>query len=249
MKLASSRMIATAIGAACIALSSYAEIRKIASIKLDDDGRVEADSVAIEDSAELAQHVADALASSTNLPFAVTTRGDNSYDVSPFDLHLTQMKPDQGGGGIDPETGEYHFTVIRYWFDPDAAKDSSGYPADRIEAVLYDTTFNNRSAVAEYSIFLSGEVFATVTAPITSYSIDFGGGVIATINPIESVVYSAELDKKLDSRLLQTTNTLSNVAFTGDYRSLTNLPGFEIRAIEQDDKVTYKLFQTTPKKE
>lgn len=225
------------------------EVRKIASIKINDVGKVEAESVALEDSEELANTVAEAVVASTNLPFAKFSRGDNSWNVTPFDITLAQIKPDEGSGGIDPETGEYHFTVERYWFDPDAERGSSGLPADRIVATLKDTTFNNTAAVAQWDIYISDELFSTVVAPIGVYTINFGGGVIANLNPIETVVYSAELERTLDVRLASTTNTLSSVAFTGDYRSLSNIPDHEIRASKRNGKIVYQLFQTTPTKE
>lgn len=225
------------------------EVRKVATLKLNDVGKVEAESVALEDSSEIAEAITSSLLASTNHPFASYQRGDNSWSITPLNLSLTQIKPDQGGGGIDVETGEYHFTVSRYWFDPDAERNADGLPEDYIVAVLHDTTFNSKDAVPEWSLYVSGILFGTVTAPIGIYAIDFGGGVLATLNPIEQVVYSAELDQKMDSKILAVTNTLSNVAFSGDYYSLQNVPDYEIRAVNVGGKLVYKLFLTNPQKE
>lgn len=230
-------------------LASNGAAIKIATIKTTDDQRISGDSVDVSENATIVEAVTEAIITSTNSTVALQSRGDNSWSISPLDINLPQIKPDQGSGGIDVETGEYHFTVSRYWFDPNAEKDEQGLPQDYIVATLHDTTFNNQEAIAEWNLYLSGTLFGTVTASIGIYNIYFGGGVLASLNPIEQVVYSAELDQKMDSKILAVTNTLSDVAFTGDYNSLQNTPDYEIRAVDIGGKLVYKLFLTNPTKE
>lgn len=225
------------------------EVKKVATLKLNESGRIESESVVLEDSSEIAEAVTASLLSSTNLPFALYQRGDNSWSIPSFGINLSQVKPDQGDGGIDVETGEYHFTVSRYWFDFDAELGSEGLPQDYIVATLADTTFNNKDAIATWNLYLSGTLFGSVSASVGVYSIDFGGGVMATLNPIEQAVYSAELENKMEAKILSVTNKLSNVAFTGDYNSLQNTPDYEIRAVDIGGKLVYKLFLTNPTKE
>ena len=233
---------------ACSLLANGAAI-KIATIRTTEDNKISGESVDVSESPTIVNSVTEAILASTNTTVALQSRGDNSWSVSPFGIKLDQIKPDQGGGGIDIETGEYHFTVSRYWFDLDAEIGPEGLPQDYIVATLSDTTFNNKDAVATWNLYLSGTLFGTVSASIGVYSIDFGGGVIATLNPVEQVVYSAELENKMEAKIMSVTNKLSNVAFTGDYNSLQNTPDYEIRAVDVGGKLVYKLFLTNPNKE
>lgn len=222
--------------------------KRIASIKVNEIGQVEAESVALGDSSNIVNQVVQALVSSSNTVFAAAKRGDNSWNVAPFGLCFQYIK-DEGNGALDPETGEYHFTVERYWFDPNAELGPDGFPQDWLMATVKDTTFNNKKATATWSLYLSHELFGVVRAQVGSFTLDFGGGVVASLNPLEGVVYSAELEMKMSERISDATNQLASVAFDGDYRSLSNIPQYEIRAVMKDGKLIYKLFPTTPQKE
>ena len=241
------RVFVLMIAMICLAMQVRGEDKKIATLKLNDVGKVEPESIAFENSSDLVDAVTEAFTTSTNMPFALSQRGDNSWSVEALGMLLPYATED-GSGALDPETGEYHFSVVRYWYDPESEVGESGYPQDRLTATVQDTTFNNKNADAVWSLYISDELFGTVSASIGVYSLDFGGSVVATLNPVENVVYSAEMDKKVDAKISSATNSLSSVAFTGDYNSLKNTPDYEIRASTKNGRPVYKVFLTNPNK-
>lgn len=209
--------------------------KKIASIQMNKELKIETESVALEESSSLVEAVADAIVNSTNTnesvlfnAFAPRQRGDNSWDVVPSGLNLPYVSED-ANGHLDPETSEYHFTVERYWFD-DSEYDGEGFPPDRLVAAVYDTTFNNKSAVATWRLYVAGAMYGEVEAPVDSLSIEFGNGVKTLLNPIESVVYDADL-----KRLRMSVDDAIRQA-TPDYADVRSKA---MSAVQQDDLASY----------
>lgn len=175
------------IAAAVISLAFFAyPDTKVTTIKINDEGRVKAESVALEEDTNLVSTVVETLANSTNLAdmaafrtFARFQRGDDTYRIDPNGISLSYFT-EEGGSSTDPETGAFHFSVERYWTDE----------SNSLVASITDSTFDNPEATATWRLYLSGELSGEAVASASARLIDFGNGASAVYNPVETVVYS-----------------------------------------------------------